>query len=197
MMSENPYTAPESDLEVVENEDNTQFYVVSIKKFTILFFITIGLYTIYWFYKNWKGYKESSGKSIWPVPRAIFNIFFVKSLFEEVQKQLKEAAKEFSWKPADLANLYIVFTVIGYVLDRLSFKEIGSPYTDLLSILMLPVVYMTLVKAQRAINLCQNDPEGESNSTYSVGNYIWILFGTIFWLLSIYGYLIIFGVASA
>lgn len=75
-MNDNPYKAPESDLELAVAGTEKQFYVVSIRKFTILFFMTLGLYTIYWFYSHWNEYKLYSGKKIWPAPRSIFSIFF-------------------------------------------------------------------------------------------------------------------------
>ena len=84
-MNDNPYEAPKSRLETSVEKGDKQFYVVSVKKFTILFFFTIGMYVLYWFYGNWKRYKAYSGKNIWPVPRAIFAIFFTHSLFSEVQ----------------------------------------------------------------------------------------------------------------
>ena len=46
-MEVNIYQAPEADLSKPEIEDS-QFYVVSRLKFLTLFFITLGLYEIYW-----------------------------------------------------------------------------------------------------------------------------------------------------
>ncbi len=78
----------------------------------------------------------------------------------------------------------------------MSQKDIGSPYTDVLSILILPFIYAALVKAQKAINFSQNDPEGDSNNNYTIGNYIWIALGTALWMMIIFGFLMIFGVVN-
>lgn len=196
-MSDNPYAAPQSEIDVQTTDDQLQFYVVSSKKFTLLFLITFGLYSVYWFYKNWRNYKLSSGKNIWPVPRAIFSIFFTHSLFREVDGVIKAKNKEFSWNPGGLATTYVVFSVLSQVLDRLSMKEIGSPYTDILSLLALPIIYVALAKAQKAINFSQDDPLGTSNSTFTPANYIWFALGILLWLMVLVGLLVAFGVIPA
>lgn len=196
-MNDNPYETPESDLGVTTNENNTQFYVVSIKKFTILFFITLGLYSIYWFYKNWKEHKVYSGKNIWPVPRAIFAIFFTHSLFSEVQSALKSKNKIFEWSPGNLATAYVALAIVSQILERMSMKEIGSPISDLLSILVLPLMYMPLVKAQKAINFSQDDPNGIANKSFTGANYVWIILGVLFWLVMFFGYLVMFGLIDS
>jgi hypothetical protein len=195
-MTNDPYKTPSAELAIETDEEQFQFYVVSIRKFTVLFFITTGLYAIYWFYINWKNYRNYSGKSIWPVPRAIFSIFFTHSLFSEVQNSLNEKGKTYSWNPGSLATIYVVLTIASQILDKMSRKDIGSPYTDLLSILILPFIYSALVKAQKAINFSQNDPEGDSNNTYTIGNYIWIALGTALWMMITFGFLMIFGMVN-
>lgn len=44
--------------DVVIADAEPMFYVVSKRKFTILFLSTIGLYYLYWFYKNWDRYQD-------------------------------------------------------------------------------------------------------------------------------------------
>lgn len=83
-MESNLYEAPQSTLSDVESLEDKEFYVVSIKKFTILFMATFGFYSIYWFYRNWKMSKAKYRDDIWPVARGIFSIFFVHSLFDYV-----------------------------------------------------------------------------------------------------------------
>lgn len=182
-MNENPYQAPKSDIEIKNESPDNQYYVVSINKFTILFFATAGVYSIYWFYKNWKEHKTYHGTSIWPVARGIFSIFFAHSLFGEVRKTLTATVKQFDWNPSVLATAYVVLSIIAEGLNRMSMKEVGSPYTDVLSILILPLIYFTLVNPQKAINLSQGDPEGSSNSTFTGANYAWIALGAVYWVL--------------
>ena len=195
-MNDNPYKAPESDLTIAAGESNTHFYVVSVNKFTMLFFLTLGIYALYWFYKNWKEYKEYSGKKIWPVPRAIFSIFFTHSLFSEVESSLKSKDKSFDWNPSSLATAYVILAIVSQILDKMSMKEIGSPISDLSSILILALMYMPLLKAQKAINFSQGDPEGHSNELFTGANYVWMVIGILLWLMTLFGFMVMFGLIN-
>ncbi|MEJ2693955.1 MAG: hypothetical protein P8166_13140 [Candidatus Thiodiazotropha sp.] len=139
-MDSNPYSPPVAELEQ-DLEQASCFYVVSPRKFTLLYFSTFGLYMFYWFYANWNEYRRATGHKVWPVPRALFNILFT-----------------------------------------------------LLALLFFALKYFTLITPQKAINTVNGSPAGESNSSLTWGNYIWIALGAIIWLLSIAGYLIGFGI---
>jgi hypothetical protein len=102
-MTDDIYTAPESALIDAAAEAELEFYVVSPFKFSVLFFVTMGLYSIYWFYKNWSCYKYVHKESIWPVPRGIFNIFFAHSLFGKVNATLQKIGSGHKWSPSALA----------------------------------------------------------------------------------------------
>ena len=193
-MSENPYQTPSSDLSTDSSSSIEKFYVVSIKKFTILFFSTVGIYTVYWFYKNWQQYRMRTDEDIWPVPRGIFSIFFAHSLFNNIQEDLVKNSQNFNWNPGLLATGYVVFSIISNVADRLAGKDIGSPWSDMISFLMLPVIYIILVQAQKAINISQNDRDGVSNDKLTFANYFWVLTGLSLWALAIVGQLIYYGI---
>lgn len=193
-MESNPYAPPQADLE--SPGSGPMFYVVSTRKFTFLFFATLGLYSIYWFFKNWFLYKCETGEKIWPVPRAIFSIFFAHSLFSKVQDKLIRNNIRFYWDPSTMATLYVVVSIVSNVLDRMSAKDIGSPYTDIFSLVVLPVLYYTLLVPQKAINHAENDPSGSSNSRLTFINYLWIAIGLGLWGVGILGFLVIFDVIS-
>lgn len=184
-MEENIYQTPAS--QVVNEDDQNEFYVVSIRKFTLLFFLTLGIYSVFWFYKNWKEFKLFHDFSIWPVPRAIFSIFFVIQLFSYVKERLQINQSSYSFDAKGLGIAYIVFAVIDKGLSRLSYRNDESIVYDLLSIALLPVVYVILLKAQKAINHAVNDPDGSQNDSFTAANYVWMILGGILWLLVILG----------
>jgi len=132
-------------------------------------------------------YREKTGNKMWPVMRGIFSIFFTHSLFRLVDSRLKEKKFEYEWNPQFVATVYVLFAILGNILDRLSYKEIGSPVTDLLSLGVLPVVGWTLYKAQNAVNIVCEDPLGVSNNQFTWANIIWIVFGTILWGMILLG----------
>lgn len=194
-MSDNPYSTPTADL--IDGElTSDSFYIVSIKKFSILFLSTFGVYTLYWFYQNWALYRATTGEKMWPVMRAIFSIFFTHSLYRKVQEALDEKKVEFSWSPSNSASLYVLFVVVLEVVDRLANKEIGSPFTDLASIPLTGLVWYVMLIPQRAINASCGDSEGRSNDSLTAANIAWILFGLLIWALILLGVLVSMGLAD-
>lgn len=165
------------------------FYVVSRKKLAILFIATAGLYGIYWFYKNWRNYKfhPSGDRSIWPVPRAIFSIFFTHALFREIKANGHDKPVLAEWNNESHATKLVLTMIVSSVLDRLSYRSIGSPYTDFASLVILAPWLTQLLSAQHMINAGCGDPDGASNSRLTNANYVWIVLGVIFWILVIVG----------
>ncbi len=178
----------ENNTSVNTESQKCELYVVSPKKFTILFLSTMGLYGIYWSYKNWSLYKSSSDSNIWPIARAFFDIFFIHLLCSKItfQTQLESEQKESSavkWS----ATKYVILVIISRVFDHLANKNIGVPYSYFVSIILVPFTYQALYSIQLKINQHMEDESGSSNGDLSWVNYLWIVVGVIFWLLIILG----------
>ncbi len=186
-MDTNVYQAPQAKLVVEEEKDDHLFYVVSPKKFWLMFMSTFGLYAVYWFYKNWSQYKKATAYNCWPVARAIFNIFFTHSLFRTINSQLIKKQIETHWKHAGLATLYVVVVILDRILDKLSGKGVNEIASILFSLVSVPVTGWILYQAQLKANLVCESVNGEDNSKFTAANIIWILLGVIFWLLALLG----------
>ncbi len=186
------YKAPEANL-MEEEEVMHTYYVVAPGKYLLLNISTLGMYSIYWFYRHWAQYKLATEGKIWPIPRAIFSIFFTHSLFGHINKSLEEKESGYKWAPAVLATLYVVAEITSNITDRLSEKEIGSPYTDLISLLCLPLIVWVLYRAQLAANIACDDPSGDSNSAITVWNFLWIFIGLALWGLIAFGFYVMAG----
>jgi hypothetical protein len=162
---------------------DSMFYVVSRRKLAILFIFTFGLYGLYWFYKNWNQYRNhaqwaSQGRpSIWPIPRAVFLVFFIHSLFREVKAFGRDKPQVAAWSNDLHAWLMVGLYVALNVLDRLSARSIGSPYTDWLSFAGMVVLLFAFLKAQAMINISCDDPDGKGNDQLTGANYVWIVLG--------------------
>jgi hypothetical protein len=165
------------------------FYVVSRKKLSILYMATFGMYGVFWFYKNWSNYKNRTmeNRSIWPVPRGIFSIFFTHALFREVKAYGHDKTALTGWNNNSHATKLVLTTIVAHMLDRLSYRSFGSPYTDLASLVILVPLLIQFLSAQHMINASCGDPDGESNSRFTNANYAWIALGLIFWILGILG----------
>lgn len=181
------YEPPKSELISEFETKSNLFYVVSKTKLSVLYLATLGMYTVYWFYVNWRNYRDTTGQELMPIPRAIFYIFFTHSLFSEVDSKLKLKNVEFNWAPNLLATNFVILSIAMNIIDRLASKGIGSPTTDLITLGILPFVLIILLKAQEAINLSQDDKYGKSNRSFTVYNYLWIVLGVILWLFIVVG----------
>jgi len=191
---ENVYSTPQSELVDQTNEASRSevFYVVARSKMAVLFFATLGLYSIYWFYRNWKAQKLAHGESMIPVMRAIFAIFFTHSLFSRVEQQLLDNGVRYPWDPILMATVYVMIMIGSAVLNYLSTNYIGSPYTDLATLVVPVAEFAVLYKVQRAINTACGDPDGAGNCHYTPANIIWIVIGVGFWAMTLFGtYLIV------
>lgn len=172
------------------------FYVVSVKKFSVLYIATLGLYGLYWFYKNWACYKsqwardDQDREDLWPIARAIFAVFFVHSLFREVKALGRNKPMVEAWQSGKHATQLVVLMVAAQLMNRLAHRDIGTPYTDLLSLTILAPLVLLFAIAQEKINVSCNDPLGDSNNRFTAANYTWITVGAIFWCLVLLSYIL-------
>lgn len=192
---DNLYAPPASIVtEPLGEAEAAQFYVVAPWKFLLLFFATLGLYSLYWFWRHWALQKRRYKLDIWPVPRAIFQIFFAHSLNREIDFRLGRVDAKYRWSPGAHATSFVVFSILSNVMDRLSAASIGSPYTDGLSIVaLLPLAY-SMLQAQKAANAACGDPQGLGNARLTAANYIWLILGFLLWAMAALGLLIGTGV---
>ena len=186
------YRAPEVEVTAESSAVLPSFYVVSNTKFIVLFVATLGLYSFYWFFMNWKQYRFANREPMWPIARAIFSIFFAHKLFDQVAAKVRERHDNLFSDHASLATTYVAINVVSYIANRLSSRAIGDPYTSLLPLSMLPIEGWVLYRAQVAINLACDDPYGLSNSRITIANIFWILLGAVLWLLNLFGLYLIF-----
>jgi len=182
-MGRNMYSAPEANL----NRDSmceTEFYVVSKTKFLILFFGTLGMYALYWFYRQWREYKRAHGKKMLPVLRAIFSFIFVFSLFKKIQQSIEIDGGGYKWHFILMAIVYIISELLGWIS---MLAPVGTPFYYL-SLLLLPLSAWPVFQAQKAANLACNDVDGLSNANLTAVNILWLAIGAVLWIFLIIGY---------
>jgi hypothetical protein len=179
--------SPGSSAALTVNQ-STKFYVVAPRKFWLLYMLTLGFYGIAWFYQNWVHFKRATrDDDIWPAPRALFNIFFAHSLGRMVEASIMRDGTDYDWDSTPAATTYVIVTVVAGVCDRLAWNHIGTPTTDFIPLLLLPVAGWQLFSFQQAINVASHDPLGTSNSRMNWVNWIWLGIGTLLTLFAVYG----------
>lgn len=188
------YESPSSNLMMSPDLADTDFYVVSERKFLVLFLSTVGMYSAYWFYRNWKTYKTANDLAIWPIPRGIFSIFFVHSLFERIREKATSKQLDLFSNASNVATLYVVLTIVSSIMDRLSSRDYFEPYAGFVSVALVPVICLMLLKVQRVINKCEGDGDGALNANLTGLNYLWVFLGILVWCLVVLGLVVSFGI---
>lgn len=186
----NVYAPPQANLQAQEDADTQElmFYVVSRRKFLLLFLATVGMYPIYWTYRNWRAYKLASGESLWPAVRGVFLVFFTHALFRHIDEALRRRGLDIQWSPGRDATLIVVITILSNFLDRLGSRMPDAPLLDIVSLLLLAPLACLYLRAQTAVNAACGDPDGSGNSSYSVANWFFLIGGGVFWVFIVIGF---------
>ena len=184
MSEENIYTTPKAELRVgVKDWSGCSFFPTSQKKLAILFIATFGIYTVYWFYKNWDLRKKIEKSKVTPVLRAIFYIFFTHSLFRKVENVAISKGISKSWSAVPLATLFVILAIVSNILDRSSESTEVISILDFASVGIVFILLLPIYMVQEVVNKINDDPHGKLNNSFSIYNFIFIILGGLFWVL--------------
>lgn len=183
-MSDNVYAPPLANLDLQPvAEASDRFYIVATRKMLVLFFLTIGMYQVYWYYKNWALHKRATGEDVWPVPRAIFALFFTHSLYHHIATY-DASGKRDDWDYGSYATAMVFLLLASSILTRFSG---GQVLLDIICMSLLIPIGLVMKQAQAEVNARCGDPLGASNSAFTTANYVWCGLGGLFWLLVLVG----------
>lgn len=192
-MSEQFNAPPAADLPALPTS-GPPFYTVSLVKLTVMMFITGGLYGLYWYYKNWSRYKAYSAKPIWPVPRAIFGLIYVPSMFGKVDALLKEKGQRgmpyWGALAAGMILLALAPSLVVFVHGvATSSKGAGAASLGLLP-LWISVAstfgqFLIMLRVQSSINRLNRDAEGNCKCGSTFGEGVWAMLGVVCWVVMI------------
>jgi len=136
---------------------------------------TLGIYELYWQYKNWSLIKEREKLDIRPFWRAWFAILFCYSLF----KKIRTTAQSLNLK----RSIAIGPLAAGWIIVSL-FWRLPDPYWLLSYFAML-----FLLPVQSLVNEMNEsvEPGYEQNKRFTPWNIVAIVFGGIFFVLILLG----------
>ncbi len=187
MTSENIYQAPEAELVVTSSdEEKLQFFTTTIRKLIILSICTFNIYSLYWFYKHWQAQKLGAGVNCKPVLRAIFQVFFVYSLFSKIKIETASKGIKAAWGAGLFATVYILLQITSVVTGQI-FSDPSFIIVSLFisfGISLLGVI--PLIVAQKTANQLNGDPEGKQNEQFSGLNWLCIVLGVCYFSLIIF-----------
>lgn len=194
-MENNVYTAPDARLIDDSNAQDAgeqvgEHYVLPQLKLWIFSMLSSGIFLLPWSYMHWRRIKQNDKSDIWPVPRAIFGVLFIHSLFTRFDRSKNDSGSEYTWSPGINAALFIIFSMIGNLMDlvyeRASITIDAWYWVLFMCSWVIPIIAIS--NAQRVANIALNDPKGESNSKWTVSNFLWLAVCIAFWALAIFGW---------
>jgi len=161
---------------IITSDESTAIEILSTWKFITLSVLSLGLYEIWWIYKAWRFFKERDKLDIIPAARAIFAIFFLYSLFENIQ--------EFSKSKGYLNT----FSSVGYFIGFIGLNLAGRLEDPLWLVSFLSVLF--LIPALESLNFgIKNSGEYKiiENENFNNRQIGLIVAGGLLWILILIG----------
>ncbi len=180
----NPYTPPKATLEIASGQD---FYAVSMRKFWIMSIATAGIYYVYWGFRHYQTIRMKSRESLWPIPRAIFMIFFYHDLYRRFAAQAAARDQNFTFNHSQYATASVVVVLISSICGQLSSRGFGEPITNFLPLLLIFAQAYLMAAAQSVANFATDDELGSSNANFTALNVLWMVIGALIWGSVIFG----------
>ena len=149
------------------------YFPVSITKFLVMHFCTLGGYQFYWFYENWKIIQERERTPISPFWRTFFAFIFCYPLFEAIRDSAASLNMPQAASPHILATLWVLFSMLWILPDPYwlaSFLSIG---------LLVPIQQMA-----NAVNQSLA-PNADRNDRFSAWNMVAIALGGPLFLIGV------------
>lgn len=159
----------------VDSSDPLFLYIPPSRLIWLSIF-SLGLYEVYWIYKNWWFLKERLGLKIRPVWRAWFGVFFIHSLRERVHSD--PTARSFvtpTFPPRGLATGWVIMSIASIILGRsenLWLNFVGA----------IAPTYLWFLPVQKYVNAVTmlRNPARRSNA-WSTGQITCVVVGVIGW----------------
>ena len=189
-MSNEIYNAPQAELANENDQANAkEFFIVSTRKLWIMGLVTMGIYLIFWNYYHWRNYRQSiNDQSIWPVPRAIFSLFFIGSLMKLISEAFENKTGE-AWAYTKYVVIYIFVSLISWFTSLIGDDSQVFIIIDVLFLIFGTILFIySVVPAQERANKVCGDHDGLINNKLTAANIIWIILFVLFWLAAIVGF---------
>lgn len=159
--------------EVVTRQELPPFFAVSLLKFAVMSFFTLGLYELYWFYRNWQRIRVRQQRDIKPSLRTMFVLIYCYPCFREIRKTglqiMAGAAPPMGLLAAGWTAMYLAFQLPkpGWLIAIFSW------------VFIVPVqAYANQINVEAV-------PGHERNSQFTAWNWVWICVGALVILLNL------------
>jgi hypothetical protein len=126
----NPYASPKASVVESVTIDNAYFTVGTLK-LTLMVVATLGIYALYWFYRNWKVIRDRDRLRISPLWRAFFGALWTFSLGSRFNEDATERNIGIRLPVMTLGVLYLLLQLLG---------RAPPPYSLLAFLSFMPLV---------------------------------------------------------
>jgi len=157
----------------INRKERSIFYYVSPLKLVLMSISTLGIYQLFWFYKNWTYVDEHTNKLTSPTISAIFGGISFYGLMNEMNKAGAETGSSKKLPSLLIAPLYFLLLL-------------SSSLHGFLGCLGL-LASLCLLPAQIYINSLNADSPTPINDKFSVVNWVVIVIGMGIQILAIIG----------
>lgn len=175
-MEVNPYAAPKARVEDAAAESGEPVYFpVGTLKLTLMVLGSLGLYQLYWFYKNWKCMQRNDNEKLLAPVRAFFYPLMSYFLFRRIRDHAASAQVDAGLAAGPLA--FAVFVLAGL-------QRLPDPWWLLTLLSFLPL--LPVQAAVNRINL-KLAPGIDPNTRYSGWNIALLAVGGLLLVAAVYG----------
>ena len=136
---------------------------------------TLGIYELYWAYKNWQRIGAATGEKLSPFWRAFFAPIWGFSLFRRIRDRVTHERAPGDWHPPVLATCYLLLSASWRLPDPWWLISLAS---------FVPL--SPVQQATQRINE-QHHVSEDLNSSYSGMNVAAIVLGGILFILAVIG----------
>lgn len=171
----NPYAAPAAVVaDAAPATGEAIFFPVSLLKLSLMSIVTLGLYQIYWFYKNWKCVQNLGDKVNAPL-RALFYTLTSYWLFKKIGERAKNAQLGGSLQAGLLALMLLLLGSLWRLPDPWWIVGLGA--------------FLPLLPVQSTVNEINRKlaPQADPNSRFGGWNIVALIAGGILVLAALLG----------
>lgn len=174
--ADDPYAPPTAEL-AEPDLATSRYFVVGQLKLAVLSLCTLGLYELWWFYKNWVCIRDRARPGIMPFWRAFFAALWGFSLAAFVRDELEAEKLSGGLPPVLIGGLYLAASVLSTRDDA---------WWLLTFLTFIPLLWIQ--SGMSAVVIAHDEWEGTAHTrAYNVANWFAIVIGGALFVLAVAG----------
>lgn len=149
------------DMRKLESSSPVAYYPVSLFKFAVMSMVTLGVYPLYWFYKQWAYIRAREDSAIMPVMRAVLLPLWYYSFYKELRA---DSIRRFGRSHLPAAPMAVVLLLVYLSLIALC----ARPVPDVAAFLPAVLSFLCLLPLVNYIRFINRNDAGamELNSRF-------------------------------